>query len=73
MRRTIATRFSTTPKEEAIDWNRVLRIVAVAAFVVATVRAVAYFASIPNPDQSVGIDYRLYLGAAERWRATGVF
>jgi len=57
----------------AVDWNRVFRIVAVAAFVFVVLRAFVYFVLIPDPANSVGIDYQLYVGAAERWRATGQF
>jgi hypothetical protein len=72
MRTTLADRPETTPRT-AIDWNRALRIVAIAAFAVAILRAIGYYFAIPHPDQSVGIDYQLYVGAADRWRTTGVF
>jgi hypothetical protein len=58
---------------QGIDWNRAFRIAAIAAFAIALLRAVAYAAAIPDPASSIGIDYRLYASAAERWLATGVF
>ena len=58
---------------EPIDWRRAMRVVAVAAFVVAVARAVAYYATIPAPDRSVGIDYQLYVDAARRWLENGIF
>jgi hypothetical protein len=63
---------SGTPRAP-IDWKRVWRIVAVASIVVVIARAILYFASIEDPSQSVGIDYQLYVSAAERWQATGQF
>lgn len=56
-----------------IRWNRVFRIVAAFAVVVAILRAIGYALAIPNPESSIGIDYRLYLGAAQRWLDTGQF
>lgn len=50
-----------------------MRVVAIAAFAVAVVRAIAYYQSIPDPSTSVGIDYRLYVEAARRWLDSGVF
>ena len=57
----------------AVDWNRVFRIVAIASLVFVVLRALVYFVQIPDPADSVGIDYQLYVGAAERWQATGQF
>ena len=59
--------------DEPIDWRRAMRVVAVAAFVVAIIRAIAYYATIPAPDRSVGIDYQLYVDAARRWLDNGIF
>ena len=70
MRTTLASR-PRRARAGAIDWNRSLGIVAIAAFVVAIVRAVGYYFAIPHPDQSIGIDYQLYLGAAHQWQTTG--
>jgi hypothetical protein len=60
-------------RREPIDWRRAMRIVAVASFVVAVGRAIAYFSTIPDPAGSVGIDYRLYVAAAQRWLDSGTF
>lgn len=74
MRARIADRLGWTGRRgEPVDWARALRIVAVAAFVVAIVRAIAYYAQIPNPATSIGIDYELYVTAARRWLETGAF
>jgi len=74
MRSRVADWFrSSGRRDEPIDWRRALRIVAVAAFAVAIVRAIAYYAAIPNPATSVGIDYELYVSAARRWLETGAF
>lgn len=58
---------------EPIDWNRALRAVAVGAAVVVLVRAVVYYLAIPEPDLSLGVDYRLYTEAAQGWLDTGHF
>ena len=60
-------------RDEPIDWGRAMRVVAVAAFVVAIARAVAYFTTIPAPERSIGIDYQLYTDAARRWLENGIF
>jgi hypothetical protein len=60
-------------RREPIDWRRAMRIVAAASFVVAVGRAVAYFSTIPDPAGSVGIDYRLYVAATQRWLDGGTF
>jgi hypothetical protein len=73
MIRTLAARVRTSWGREPIDWNRSLTIVAIAAFLVAIARAVAYLLLLPSAESSVGNDYQLYVGAAERWVATGVF
>jgi hypothetical protein len=72
MRTRLADRPETARRTE-IDWNRALRVVAIAAFAVAILRAIGYYLAIPDPDQSIGIDYQLYVGAADRWRTTGMF
>ena len=56
-----------------VDWNRVWRVVAIAAAVIVVARAFVYYVLIPNPENSVGIDYELYVGAARHWQATGQF
>jgi hypothetical protein len=63
------TEISGTP----IDWNRVWRTVMPATIVIAIVRAILYFGLIDDPSASVGIDYRLYVAAVERWQASGQF
>ena len=74
MRVRVADRFASCRRGgEPVDWRRAMRIVAVAACAIAIVRAVAYYAAIPNPATSVGIDYELYVTAARRWLETGVF
>jgi hypothetical protein len=59
--------------DEPIDWRRAMRIVAIAAFVVAIARGIAYYTTIPAPERSIGIDYQLYVDAARRWLESGIF
>jgi hypothetical protein len=41
--------------------------------VIAIARAVLYYVAIPDPADSVGVDYRLYAAAAQRWLDSGIF
>jgi hypothetical protein len=42
-------------------------------FAIVLGRAVFYFAQMPDRDGAVGVDYRLYVGAAQRWLDSGQF
>lgn len=57
-----------------VRWNRVFSIVAAVGVALVVVRAVAYYAVmiVPSPD-ALGVDYRLYVGAAQRWLDSGMF
>jgi hypothetical protein len=69
----LAVRAQLAATDQAIDWDRVLRVVAWAAFAIAAARAVLYYLDLDNPAASVGVDLNLYLGAARRWLAGGEF
>ncbi|HEV7810005.1 MAG TPA: hypothetical protein VGO64_05375 [Candidatus Limnocylindrales bacterium] len=56
-----------------IRWEHVFRLVATGGVALVVARAVVYFVQIPDPAGAVGVDYRLYVGAASRWLETGVF
>ena len=56
-----------------VRWDRVFRVVAPVGFAIAGVRALVYLAAIPDPSQSFGVDFRLYVDAARGWLATGQF
>jgi hypothetical protein len=56
-----------------VRWDRAFRTVAIAGFVIAGVRALAYLSAIPDGAFSFGADFRLYVDAASTWLATGQF
>ena len=64
---------ATTAQRPAVRWNRAMSIAATAGFAIVLARAVFYFAQMPDRDGAVGVDYRLYVGAAQRWLETGQF
>ena len=57
----------------AVRWDRALLVAAGVGFVIVVARALIYLALIPDPAGSVGVDFRLYLGAAQRWLDSGDF
>jgi hypothetical protein len=73
------SRFTTPPaflrpaSLSALDWNRIFNLAAAGALTVGFMRAIAYYVAIPDPAASVGVDFRLYIGAAQRWLASGQF
>lgn len=46
---------------------------AVGALTVGVMRAIAYYVAIPDKPAALGVDYRLYVTAAQRWVTTGEF
>ncbi len=70
-----------TPIEltKGVGWRRgvrsghAFRLVATGSVALVVLRAVIYYLRIPDSAGSVGVDFRLYVGAASRWLQTGVF
>ena len=56
-----------------VRWDRAMSIAATVGFAIVLGRAVFYFAQMPDRNGAVGVDYRLYVGAAQRWLDSGQF
>jgi hypothetical protein len=71
--RSVVGDFKVSRSVESLNWDRIFNLAATGALTVAVMRAVAYYVAIPDPAASVGVDFRLYVSAAERWLQTGQF
>jgi hypothetical protein len=63
----------TTSRRSPIRWEHALVVAAAVGVVIVAARAIVYYTQMPDPEGAIGVDYRLYVGAAQRWLDTGQF